>query len=78
MKTQIPELISNAAFAKQIGRTPITIWRWQKLGWLGRSINIAGKPYLTRESLETFYARAKAGDFAQEPHLPTTPKSKGA
>ncbi len=56
-----------AVFAKGIGRTPVTIWRWQKLGWLDASVNIAGKPYLTREAICKFNTRAAAGEFAKAP-----------
>ncbi len=66
--------VSNAAFARQLGRTPITIWRWQKQGWLDPSINIAGKPYLSREAIERFKRRANAGEFARAPHVPRREK----
>jgi hypothetical protein len=71
---EIPPLTAVATFARQIGRTPVTIWRWQKLGWIDRSINIAGKPYLTRESVERFNKRARAGEFARAPHAPRSVK----
>jgi hypothetical protein len=69
-----PPLVSVATFARQIGRTPVTIWRWQKLGWLDPSINIAGKPYLTREAIEKFTRRAAAGEFSKPPHAPRREK----
>lgn len=65
-----PPLVSLAIFGRQIGRTPVTLWRWQKLGWLDASVNIAGKPYLTREAVERFTRRATAGEFAKTPHCP--------
>ncbi len=68
-------IISLASFGKQIGRTSVTLWRWQKLGWLDASVNIAGKPYLTREAIERFNQRARAGEFARAHHAP--PKAKG-
>lgn len=67
---EIPPIVSMAAFARQIGRTPVTLWRWQKLGWLDASVNIAGKPYLTREAIERFTRRATAGEFARASHAP--------
>jgi hypothetical protein len=70
------ELTSEATFGRQIGRTPVTIWRWRKLGWLDPSVNIAGKPYLTRESIEKFNRRAKAGEFARAPHAPRRKKGQ--
>lgn len=72
---ETPPLISVNTFARQIGRTPVTIWRWQKLGWLDASINIAGKPYLTREAIERWNIRARAGEFAQAPHAPRKEKA---
>jgi hypothetical protein len=68
--SDLPPLTSVATFARQIGRTPVTIWRWQQIGWLDPSVNIAGKPYLTREAIEKFTRRATAGEFARAPHVP--------
>jgi hypothetical protein len=71
----IPPLTSVATFCRGIGRTPPTIWRWQQKGWLDPFVNIAGKPYLKRESIEKFTRRAAAGEFAKAPHVPR--KEKG-
>jgi hypothetical protein len=71
-----PPLVSLAVFARQIGRTPVTVWRWQKLGWLDASVNIAGKPYLTREAIERFARRATAGEFSKAPHAPSKQKAE--
>lgn len=68
-------IISVAQFARQIGRTPVTIWRWQKIGWLDAAINVAGRPYLTREAIEKFMRRAAAGEFAKAPHAPRKQKA---
>jgi len=67
-------LVSLASFARSIGRTPVTLWRWQRQGWLGASINIAGKPYLTREAIDCFVQRATAGEFSKKPHVPRKEK----
>jgi hypothetical protein len=72
---ETPALVSVAIFGRQIGRTPVTLWRWQKLGWLDASVNIAGKPYRTREAIEKFTRRATAGDFARAPHAPRKMKA---
>ena len=69
LSAEIP-LVSVAQFGKALGRTPVTIWRWQKLGWLDASVNIAGKPYLTREAIDRFTKRATAGEFSKKPHVP--------
>ena len=67
-------LVSLASFGRGIGRTPVTLWRWQKLGWLDASVNIAGKPYLTREAVDRFTRRATTGEFARAPHAPRREK----
>jgi len=74
--TEAPPLTSVNNFARQIGRTPCTIWRWQKLGWLDPFINIAGKPFLSGAAIERFNRRAAAGEFAKAPHAPR--REKGA
>jgi len=71
-----PLLISQAKFARQIGRDTVTLWRWQKNGWLDTPVNIAGKPYLTRAAIERFVARASSGEFAKPSHAPL--REKGA
>ena len=44
----------------------MTAWRWRKRGWL-KTVNIAGRPYLTDKALAEFLRRAEAGEFAKEP-----------
>lgn len=44
----------------------VTIWRRVRRGLL-TSVNIAGRPYITAESLSEFYRRAAAGEFAKPP-----------
>jgi hypothetical protein len=39
----------------------VTAWRWRKRGWL-KTVNIAGRPYLTDKAL--------AGEFAKEHKTP--------
>jgi hypothetical protein len=63
-------LTSRANFCRAIGRTTVTLWRWEKLGWIDPAINIAGKPFYTREAIERFTRRASAGEFARAPHAP--------
>ena len=75
-KCETPPLVSVAIFGRQIGRTPVTLWRWQKLGWLDASVNIAGKPYISREAIERWTARAVAGEFARAPHAPRKVKAE--
>ena len=58
------------AFAKDVGRDSVTIWRWRKLGIIDEAeiVNIAGKPYLTPEGVAKFTSRALAGEFAKAHH----------
>ena len=73
---ETPPLVSVATFCRGIGRSPVTLWRWQKLGWLDASVNIAGKPYLTRAAIERWTARAVAGEFSRAPHAPRKVKAE--
>jgi hypothetical protein len=52
--------------ARDEGVSDVTIWRRVKLGLL-TAVNIAGRPYITSESLAQFYSRAAAGEFAKPP-----------
>jgi hypothetical protein len=63
---QTPDLISFAAWLRQIGRSDTTGWRWVKADML-HPLNIAGRPYLTGEDIRQFLARAKAGQFSKPP-----------
>jgi hypothetical protein len=49
--------------------SPCTAWRWRKKGWL-KTVNIAGRQYLTREAVDEFQRRAVGGEFAQVPKVP--------
>ena len=67
-------IVSLHRFTEGIGVSPVTTWRWRKNGWL-KTINIAGRPYLTGGALKDFLARAEAGDFAKVHHVPKPPSS---
>ena len=62
-------VISLSKWLEQVGVTAITAWRWRKKGWL-RTVNIAGRQYLTQGAIEDFQRRAVAGEFAQEHKVP--------
>ena len=62
----IDSVLSLRKWRESIGISDTTCWRWEKAGWIS-PIRIANKKYLTKEDLEQFYARAKAGEFAVEP-----------
>lgn len=55
--------VPMARFMEITGLSPVSIWRFEKRGWL-KTIRIAGRKYLTPEALREFNARAAAGEFA--------------
>lgn len=65
-------VISLSKWLEQVGVTSCTAWRWRKKGWL-KTINIAGRQYLTQNAIDEFQRRATAGEFSQ-PHK--TPSCK--
>ena len=67
--TTAATVTSLSKWLKQVGVTSCTAWRWRKKGWL-KTINIAGRQYLTQEAIEEFEQRAKAGDFFQKHTVP--------
>lgn len=64
-----PAVMSLPAWLAQVGVAPCTAWRWRKRGWL-RTVNIAGRVYLTAEAIREFNERAERGDFAQRHTAP--------
>ena len=67
-------VICLAKWLEQIGVTPCTGWRWRKRGWL-KTVNIAGRQYLTQAAIDEFNQRAIAGEFAQEHKVPKLKES---
>jgi hypothetical protein len=65
-----PAVVSLSRWLEQVGVTPCTAWRWRKKGWL-KTINIAGRQYLTQEAIDEFHRRASAGEFSQAPKVPS-------
>jgi predicted site-specific integrase-resolvase len=63
-------VVSLARWLEQVGVTYCTAWRWRKRGWL-KTINIAGRQYLTQAAIDEFNRRAVAGEFAQECKVPS-------
>lgn len=61
--------ISLDRFIEQSGLSPATVWRYRKKGWL-RTINIAGRHYVTREEIAAFNRRATSGEFAGKVQQP--------
>ncbi|MCB1129377.1 MAG: hypothetical protein KDM81_22945 [Verrucomicrobiae bacterium] len=62
-------ITSLAVWTRQVGVSSCTVWRWRKQGWL-KTVNIAGKLYLTAEAIEEFNDRASRGEFARQPVMP--------
>jgi len=72
-ETNRPEIIAFDRWISSLGRSQITGWRWRRKGWIS-TLNIAGRVYVSREEIDRFTARAKAGEFAQ---AVVVPKAKG-
>jgi predicted site-specific integrase-resolvase len=61
-------LVSLTSWTKHLGLSRTTIHRWRKkFGWF-KCVNIYGKVYVCRESIEEFERRAIAGEFARDVH----------
>jgi predicted site-specific integrase-resolvase len=65
-----PTVISLSKWLAQVGVAHVTGWRWRKKGWL-KTVNIAGRQYLSQEAIDEFYRRVVAGEFAQVNKIPT-------
>ena len=63
-------VVSLSRWLEQVGVTTCTAWRWRKRGWL-KTVNIAGRQYLTQEAIDEFHRRATAGEFSQVNKVPT-------
>ena len=55
--------LSLDAFLRESGLSPATGWRFRRKGWL-KTIQIAGRHYITREAIAEFNTRAAAGEFS--------------
>lgn len=53
-------------WVSEVGINPSTAWQWRKRGWL-KTVNIAGRQYLTASQRAEFVRRAEAGEFAKTP-----------
>lgn len=57
-------IVSYSAYLRSIGRSDMTGLRMRERGWI-TAFDIAGRPYVTREEIARFEARAKAGEFSK-------------
>lgn len=64
-----PRIVALDAFGKSVGRSPATLWRMRQKGWI-KTVNIAGKQYITAEAIADFVRRAEAGEFEREVVIP--------
>ena len=58
---------SASQVADDMGVCETTIWRYCQKGLLTK-VNMFGRAYITLDSLDLFYARARKGEFAKEHH----------
>jgi hypothetical protein len=58
-------VIAVGKLAAQMGRSPVTLWRWRREGWL-KTIDIRGRPFVTADALAEFNRRAASGEFANK------------
>jgi hypothetical protein len=69
MRPLVSDLVPLDLWREQIQRSPATLWRWRKEGWLP-TINVAGRLYISRAAIATFEARAARGEFSKVHQTP--------
>ncbi len=74
---QVGKLISLETWAKTIGRTRYSLWRWRRDGVI-KTVNCFGKIYITRDEIERFEQQALAGDFHRDLPAPARKKDEVA
>lgn len=62
-------IIPLKRWAKDIGRTMETLWRWRRQGRITVQ-NIGGRLYISREEIARFESQAAAGAFAKQHKSP--------
>ena len=65
-------LMALSKFARESGISPVTLWRWRRLGWL-QTLNVAGRQYISGQAIAEFQRRAEAGEFAKVHVVPQKP-----
>jgi hypothetical protein len=66
-------IILFGLFLDSLGVTAPTGWRWRKLGWI-KTLNIAGRVYVSRDEIDRFQQRAASGEFSKKHVTPTRRK----
>ena len=64
---------SLQSFIGGIGISPVTAWRFEKRGWI-KTVNIAGRRYITADAEAEFVRRAASGEFAKQHKTPKRPE----
>jgi hypothetical protein len=64
-------LVPAETLQADLGISRTTFWRWRKSGWI-KTIQIAGRSYITISELERFYQRAAQGEFSAPSIHPKT------
>jgi hypothetical protein len=67
-------LVPLGRWAREIDRTPSTVWRWRKAGLISVQ-NVAGRLFIHRDEIARFEAAVAAGELAK---LHKTPTNKAA
>ncbi len=60
---EFPKLIALKKLTSELGVSRTTVFRYRKHGWL-KTVEIAGKPFVTEAAWQSFVTRAEAGEFA--------------
>jgi hypothetical protein len=63
---QFGELTAYRKFLDSVGCSRTTGWRWRTNKWI-ETVTIAGRPYVRREAIDKFLARAQTGEFSKAP-----------
>ena len=61
------------AWLQEVGVTSVTGWRWRRNGWL-KTVNIAGRQYISHDAIQDFTRRAQSGEFEKEHKVPKREK----
>ncbi len=67
-----PSLQRYDAWLRTIPASSTTGWRWRKENMI-RTLNIAGRVYVSSDAIAEFLTRAERGEFAQEHKTPAPP-----
>jgi hypothetical protein len=65
-------MIALSRWCESVGLAAVTAWRFRKRGWL-KTVNIAGRVYITEAAVQEFMRRAEAGEFARVHKVPPPP-----